>query len=58
MPEPKDDRVSKTYQEPDGDWVTEDYGRVREATSEEIEEKLEEYEQAERRADEQLEDQG
>lgn len=52
MPEPKDDRVSKTYQDESGDWVTEDYGVPREATTEEIEEKLEEYEEAQQTEDE------
>lgn len=47
MPEPKDEQA-KTYQNESGEWVTDEYGRTREATSEEVEEKLEEYEEAEK----------
>lgn len=49
----KDERESKTYQEDDGKWVTEDYGRPREATSEEIEDKLQEYKDAQKGANNQ-----
>ena len=48
MPDPKDDRVSKTYQDDSGTWITEDYGRPCEAISEEIEEKIKEYEEVQK----------
>lgn len=42
-----DPRTSKTYQdETTSKWVTEDHGRPREATSEEIDKTIASYEQA------------
>ena len=43
-------RISHTYQEPGtGRWVTEDYGRVRPATPEEIESTIAQWEKDSRR---------